>query len=575
MKKLIAFVFVILFVVSCGSGGKSERRKLREYFVIGNWKKAHEVIDKSDVYRHKDSRMLYWMEKGLLYHIEGEYTQSMTYLEKAKELSRELYKVRISGQVKSLIMNDNYDIYYGETYERSLIHLYLAMNHYLLAKRGNTRAVLSKKGKVVTAAKQLSNNEIRKEYGRARSEMIDWNSTLETFQIEKMGESVFKNDLLAKVFGGHIHEMVGSRTDMQIAYQLYKDAKKLLLRHYSSYKTFNSKSKIFKKEFKKVEGLGDGEIKKDYLVETKYSKSLSSYLNYKILSLSKRIRPDEFSRMVKIHSPSKTTLGRVNKNKSGANVGIILQKSMIPAKVPEKYYYGLDPSRMKSGAGKVVATIGHAVLTAFAVNKLGLGWRKGGWSPASAAIGVNVMALGVKHGVAINFQLPRIANKPTSDESWIRVKNSAGKQVRMEKLAILNPMGDIAEEAVAEKAAWRYGRTGARLAVKFAAAIATAYGAYAVVKSKAGDGMMARLAGVMAFAGAVKTIEASEKADTRYWGLLPKDFRVSDFFLSKGEYNLELVIKRTGKKGNRVIKIGPLVIKNEKKRHLVNFRTRS
>jgi len=71
------------------------------------------------------------MERGLLQHFKGDYDQSWQTLEEARTLAEKLYTVSLSKKAEKAILNDTFDLYYGEVYERSMIYFYLSLNSLL------------------------------------------------------------------------------------------------------------------------------------------------------------------------------------------------------------------------------------------------------------------------------------------------------------------------------------------------------------------------------------------------------------------------------------------------------------
>ena len=144
------------------------------------------------------------------------------------------------------------------------------------------------------------------------------------------------------------------------------------------------------------------------------------------------------------------------------------------------------------------------------------------------------------------------------------------KEVLSKNIPLVNPMGDIAEEAVFEGSAWTYTRVGTRLVTKYATAIAASYATYRTLggTGKHGDNnFLAKNAAVIQFIGASKAIEASEKADTRYWSTLPNEIRLIDLELPAGHYHLEVVSSPTEK-----ILLGDVDVPAQESTVLVNFR---
>ena len=510
----------------------------------------------------------------MIHHASGNYYQSIQKLREAKELVKRLYTQRLSQKIKKAIANDNYDIFYGASYERSLIHFYLSLNHYLIWQRGWYEAY-SPDGQNKIEQKNLTQGERNSEILAARAEIVAWDSFLQTLKNEKIGVSVFKNDMLAKSFGGIIHEAVGTRNDQQIALQLYKDAKDLLLKNYNGYRTFNMSYKKFKKDFEKLPKMKLSEVKTDYVVPTSYHKSLNDFLDYKILTLTKLIRPRDFKKLVRLYKPSKEMMNRVNKEKKFHNVSVVFQDGIIPNKVADKQYFGLGKALNNSKAGPI-AKFGAAVLTVFAAEQLKLIPPPGSYRPGGTYLGLRMAEVAVK-GAAISFELPKVLNKPETEFAFLQIHDKTGNLIQERPVVLVNPLGDIAEEAIAEEATSRYFRLGTRLATKHVAAIAASFATYSAMKgNQRGNDFFARQAAVLQYLAVAKGIEASERADTRFWSTLPGNLRLTSLYLPKGEYIFKLRIARGAKApvgAGRIISLGPVKVESEGRLKLVNFRT--
>jgi len=566
-------IFSLLFLLAaCASGGKKERQALREFVKTKNFREAHKVIESSDFYQNKDSELLFLVEKGLLHHLQGHFFQSIQFFAKAKSLSQLLYTKSFSGKAKSLVFNDNYDKYYGEVYERSMIHFYLSLNHFLLAQVGEIES--RAEGKKILAAKKLSNNERVNQLSKARSEVLAWDSFLESIRSERRGRSVFKYDLMAKIYGGFVHEATGTASDGQIALQLYKDAMNILFRNYNSYKTFNQNSVKFKKDFALLPSLKAQDVEKKYVTKTLFYKQLKNLLDYKILSLTQKIRPRDFKKMIKLYKPTKGILKRV-KNEKWANISLLFQDGMISEKIAEKQYFGLKKAmQSKSGGTRFLGQVGHLALTAFAANKLGLLPAPGNYHPVGSFVGIQTTALAAQE-LAIEFELPKIKNKMNDTFYVLNISNESGKEIKKINLALVDPLGDIGEEAVAETSAWRYGRLGTRLALKHLTAIAASYGTYKATEKSMGA-FFAKSAALVQYIGASKAIAASERADTRYWSTLPQNLRMSQFYLPKGSYSLKVegfVLRAEKMVPTKSFNLGQLIIEDVRTRKLVNYRS--
>jgi len=565
---------LILFLISaCGSGGHKERQELRALVNAGQYDKAIEYVEKSAFYAKEDVALLKNLELGLIHNYAGNYYQSAKYLEKAKEIHQKLFTVSIGSAAKTLVMNDNADIYYGQKYERSLIHFYLALDHYLLSQLGVYEGY--KQGEKVIAEQKLSRDQARLELMGARAEILAWDSYLEWLKNDRQGESVFKNDLLAKLFGGIIHERMGSGSDLETALQLYKDAKILVFRNYNAYPTFNASAVKFKQDFKKLPKLGEEKVKKDYVRSTVFEDELNDFLDYKILSLTKRLRPSGLKETIRQIGANPKIVEKVQKEgRDQPNVSLIVQDGMIPQKIPVTSYYSLESALTPDNpteTQKKIAQIGSQVIMIFAASQLGLLPPPNNYSPVGMEIGVRVAAVAAS-GMAIGFELPGMENKPIEKQMAVRVYDEKGGHIKDYHLPVVNPLVDLAREAIAEDSASRYTRIGIRLATKHLTAILASYGTYSLMKNKAGD-WLAKSAAVAQYMAAAQGIAATEKADTRYWSTLPSNFRMIDMLLPKGKYSLKLVSYNSKTPDVKVTSdLGTVEVTNPKQKSIFSYR---
>lgn len=586
--QLFLLIALLLLQVGCSSSARREERAAyRNVIAAGNYSKGLQELKKLDIYKDKNSKLLALMEEGLVNHYLGNYYQSLLHLEKAKKLSQKYFTKSVKGKIASVIINDNEDIYYGAHFERSFIHLYLALNHYMIYQNGMREAhlpVLSKKeidagAKIAVVPEQkLDDSERRQELFAARAEILAWDSLLKDFQNDRKGKTVFKDDIMAKVFGGFIHEATNSRGDRQIALQLYKDAKNLLVKNYGAYRTFNHYFQRYKKDFERFPKLGLGVVKKEYFSQTNYATKLEQFLNYKILKLTKRIRGKSFKRTANKIEAVEETIKRVKKEKKENNVHVFLQVGTIPEKIADKYSIGLEGAMNQAGdnqAAQAAVGIGHAALTLFAANELGLYPQANQAYTPGHELGIQLTALAVGT-TAITFELPKVRNLLSHEKVEIVVHDKQGKEVASREVTLLSPLGDIAEEAVAEDSAARYVRTGVRVAMKHVAAIAAAYGTYAALAGSEKTRIWAKTAAVLEYMAASKIIESSEQADIRYWSTLPKDFRMAELHLPKGDYTLKARVHRLDFNGNIQSSsehdLGSLTVENPKLKKLINKR---
>ena len=495
MRYIVAIL--LAGTLSCAS----QDRHTGLYHLTANKKSLGDLlshIHTEPSYQEKKSRLLYYLNLGRIHHIHQQYHASNQALIQAKSLMRELYTQSLSKKAQALILNDQYDIYYGERYEHSLVYFYLSLNNFLLWKRGEIYPWHEWDGKQLQKreGKTLSKQERKKALMAARAELLDWDSFLKEWRIQKGND-----DMLAKTYGALVHEVIGTRNDLQIALQLYKDARKILQNHYQNYASFDEQEQD----------------------------NLDLFLKEKILSLTKKIRPHRLKRTAKKLKFDKKAVQKIS---STSNVTFILQSGQIPLKKPETHYYSLEKAIQSPGVSGAVAQLGASVLTLFASKQLGLLPPPKDYSPYATYNSLTVTEFGIR-GVAISFELPKIAPSRPSSRSLVIAKN--GQTLLQKNVPLINPLGDIAAGAVAESSLSRYGRVGLRLAGKYAALIATTYALF-----KKNDHFLARQAALLSFTAGSHLIGESEKADLRYWSTLPQDIRIFNLHLLPGNYEWKL-----------------------------------
>jgi hypothetical protein len=291
-----------MIVTACATGHQATSVKLRKLVTERNFNGAIDCLKTSPLVRDEKSKLLYYIELGLLEHYRGNYEASNVNFSWAKQLVDELYTTRLSGKVSSFISNDNADIYYGEKYEASLVYFYLSLNNYL------------------QAMSEIDPIKKRDFLAKARSEVVAWDSFLAEIKEERLGKALFKEDLLAKTFGALIHESQGNHQDKQIALQLYKDAQLIFFRNYNLYPTFNRSYESFRQNFSSFPNLPAEEVAGKYVLETEHTQAFKEFLRLKIESLS-------------------STNPKLKKKETDGSITVLLQDGLIAEKVPQRYEF--------------------------------------------------------------------------------------------------------------------------------------------------------------------------------------------------------------------------------------------
>lgn len=464
IKKSLLYLFIIGLLASCSiMKNRQTHKKVKLYALTGDYQKALSLIDKDSYFKEKESILLTLLEKGSLFYLKGDYKNSLISFDSAKELSDKLFTQSLKRKLIASLSNNNYDNFYGEKYERSLIRFYQSLNHLNLSKLAKT----SKDRTFHLSA--------------ARANILDWDTLLENYKSRFAGDSDYKVDLMAKIYGAMIHEMIGSRSDKQIARTLYLNAKDVLFKNYNLYPSFNSSSSKFVKDYEKLPKMSKSKVQKKYITQTQTSKQLLKFINQRLKDLKKG-------------------------NKE--NIRFIIQKDFIAQKKSKKIKIPLPHSHFVNLNQK-----NYNILT------------------------FTLEMLSISHGThpSISYEVPGIELRPIDHDLSLIVKDAQGKVVKDIKLALVNPLSEISYQNLENKLTGIYTKLGARIALKHMSAILTAYQIY---KSSPSAGT--KFAASLTYAAANKVIEESERVDLRFWSLLPSSQYMGSSKLKKGEYKVYL-----------------------------------
>lgn len=561
----------------CSLASRKEQAGIRDLYQKGQIDEAMELLDKSEFKSNDKNRLLYLLQKGrLLLAQDRPYASAQVFVE-ASELMDKLYTKSVREALLTSVSNDNNETYYGSPYERSLLYFYQAQSFLKVyqkghvseekkvaaveetkeSKEGEKKEASGPKNKIVVIDRKLTPQERRRYLFKARASIVAWDVFYKDLQRSSREGTVFDHDLFAKIAGGQIHELIGKRSDDQIALQLYKDAYDILHKIGPAFKSFNENYESFSKDLMGEKALKGKEKKR--LTENFHR--LDEYLKLKILDITKRRRRYEYNKIVKKLSPSKETLKEVGKKR---NVTILLEDGVVAPLIGEDFSYNLksalnsvdDPS-----SRALLAGIGLPVITYFAMGPLGL---------ASASTSGN-RRLYVRHNVGelmvaeagVEFEMPVIKEPEAAPEASLEVYKIEGKKeslIAKSPLALAGPVSDLAYQMNLERASSSFSDRGARIAMKHVLAIIAAYQTYQSVKRNS-DELFAKPAALATYLLAAKTIKESERADTRQWSTLPSQIFLAEFQLRPGEYKLRAVSKDLKKP----IEVGKLTVQSTKK----------
>ena len=133
---LSAALLLSLILSGCGAAYSGYMSGSLKRLEKGDYEGALGKLEKPD---GKTNKLLYYLEKGLILHYQGQYEASNLEFERAERLSDVLYTRSVSREIAALLSNDSVAAYRGEEFELALIHYYRAMNY---AQLGDRQAAL-------------------------------------------------------------------------------------------------------------------------------------------------------------------------------------------------------------------------------------------------------------------------------------------------------------------------------------------------------------------------------------------------------------------------------------------------
>ena len=412
-KKILSLTILIIVLSSCSGAVKNREIsvKIRQNIKNNEYDQALENAKSKNYYTQENSKLLKNLEIGTIHYMRGEYYQALKYFEKAKKISDDLYTISVSRKLSGA-WDANLDNYYGERYERSMIRFYLSLINYDIYKQGFYEEYKDENNNIIPK-KELNNSEKNFHLNYARSSIIEWDTLLKSMQNESVGKSIYKNDMMAKLWGAYIHSEFNSSGDRQIALQLYRDADELLLRNYNMYPIFNRKSEKFNRDFNSLPYKTYSELYENYIDETNYARDLKQYINENLINLE---------------------------NNQENNLIVLLKDDLISPKEVDTVKIPLPMT-----SDPTLYSYARSVMT--------------------IANGVPV----------IPIEFPKIKRVETIQRYILKAYNENDEEIASTTLALIEPLSDIAKKTLDDEIALIRTAIITRIAAKYVVALAGAY----------------------------------------------------------------------------------------------------
>ena len=495
--RIFARFYIVVAIIICGCAKASYRQnqsKLVNIYKKQQYSLARDLVVSDDFLPDTSDVLLKNIEKGTAYLSNNNACVAMKFYDNAANILQEQYTKSVKDAIKSGVdLTDG--VYYGQTYEKSLLNFYRSLSNYKVYNSGICDKFVPKDEKnknkteqqnVKTDDKKLDTMDLRKmkvedqtlstserkQYlNAAKANIMYWDSWMKGRNIAS-NDMLYMDDLLMKLWGAFIHEQTGASSDMQIAKQLYKDALNVAKNRYAVYKTFNGDNYNFIKNIKTA-----SEREKHLDKDNVYAKDVNDYVDRQL----KRIA-----------------------SKKKANIALIVQDGVVSEKI--------------------------------AVNEVNP------MSIATLALSGNAAALATSMlSGTIEFEKPKIQQYNNDYKYYYSLWNGQKKIVEY-PLVLAEPISDIAYENLQEKISGITLKTQAKVTAQMVAGILAAEIAYTGMKTV--DEGLAQLAALGTFAGYSKLIKNAGIVDTRQWVSLPSNIFMVIDNVKDGMYTLKIVKRK-------------------------------
>ncbi len=501
---LNVLIFCTVFLAGCASQVSKDQLRMRELIEEKNFPAALDVLAKSELAQKKSDQILYLMELGSLHFYQGQFSEAALNWQKALESISAQY-TRLSSKVTSTIISDQLKEYRPKDYEISYLYYHQALAFYLEYLKTNDRKFLL----------------------QARASIMAWDVFLQNIKIDQKFKNLYFDDFYARFFAGLIHEAIGERSDLEIAYQLYRDAYQLFLLQAPTYESFADSSEQALsniEELMKTLKTKDNWREKLKTLANKNAKSqvvnfqqTRKLLASKIIHLAKSIRKNEVSKLQKEYGiePSEVTY----------NAMVMIQDHWMNPLEAKKIHLSLSAAMKDGNATQAVLTaLAQAGFMVFAAKILG--------SPSSSNSGghVNFHFYGAGDiteltagAASLEFEIPEVKKSQYFEKQKIKISYAGvSDKEDLKELIPVQSFDDVIFQTIERQKAMDLLLKGTRFASKHVAAMVAAYALYkGMMASHSKNEGFAQLAAMASYMTSAKLINISEKADVRYWSLLP------------------------------------------------------
>ena len=212
---IVLFAVVTVLFISCATN-PNLYAPIDDGVDAGDYEYALSVLNnekgkaRQKIYTPKNEILLY-LDRGMINHYAGEYSDSSADLQEAERLIEEAYTKSISQSAASYIANDNSMDYPGEDYEDIYINVFNSLNYY---HAGNLESALVE---IRRLNEKLS--FFADKYERAQGKVAESDTGQADLGDLSMEASSFSNSALARYLGVLFHRGTGNEDGARIDHE--------------------------------------------------------------------------------------------------------------------------------------------------------------------------------------------------------------------------------------------------------------------------------------------------------------------------------------------------------------------
>lgn len=160
MKRFILILASSLLFSACANKSMTRYEALAPVFEHNGFEAAITEVKKQQEDLYGDnSEFLYYFDLGVLYHYNGNYSESATSFDKAEKIYDDLYTRSVTNEAAAIVTNDNVRPYRARPFEILVLHEMQIMNYLALKNIDGAMVEVNRAQKAMTELYQKDNDK--------------------------------------------------------------------------------------------------------------------------------------------------------------------------------------------------------------------------------------------------------------------------------------------------------------------------------------------------------------------------------------------------------------------------------